>query len=282
MEARMTEVTTGAQTQPEVEPAASGSAFDWKLWIYTNYDCNLSCTYCVAESSPHAARRGLSVETVHRVVDEAVALGFQRLFFTGGEPFLLDDIYVMLAHAVAQAETTVLTNASLLRGSRLDRLAALPRERLVVQVSLDGARPEHHDPYRGVGSWERTVEGIRLLLARGLNVRLATTETPANRAHIEELQAFRRALGIPDEAHFVRPLARRGFAKEGLAVDADSLMPEMTVTVDGVFWHPLAAPSSTDMRVSPLIFPLADAVAVIQQRLAAVPAQDKGKQKSVQ
>ena len=222
------------------------------------------------------------METVRCIVDEAVALGFQRLFFTGGEPFILDDIYEMLGYAAAQTETTVLTNASLLRGPRLDRLAALPRERLVVQVSLDGARPEHHDPYRGAGSWARAVEGIRLLLARGLSVRLATTETPANRAHIEELHAFRRTLGIPDEAHFVRPLARRGFATEGMVVDADSLAPEMTVTVDGVFWHPLASPSSTDLRVSPRIFPLADAVAEIQQRLAAVPLQDKGKQKSVQ
>ncbi len=152
----------------------------------------------------------------------------------------------------------------------------------MVQVSLDGARPEHHDPYRGAGSWARAVEGIRLLLGRGLSVRLATTETPANQAHIEELHTFRRALGIPDEAHFVRPLARRGFATEGMAVDADCLAPEMTVTVDGVFWHPLASPSSTDMQVSPRIFPLADAVAAIQQRLAALPVQDKGKQKSVQ
>ena len=110
---------------------------------------------------------------------------------------------------------------------------------------------------------------------------MATTETPANRAYIEDLHAFRRGLGIPDEAHFVRPLARRGFATEGMVVDADCLAPEMTVTVDGVFWHPLASPSSTDMQVSPRIFPLADAVAAIQQRLAAAPAQDKGKQKSV-
>ena len=278
----MTEAMTGTQPQPEVDPAVGASTFDWKLWIYTNYDCNLSCTYCVAESSPRAERRGLSIETVRRIVDEAVALGFQRLFFTGGEPFILDDIYEMLAYAAVRAETIVLTNASLLRGPRLDRLAALPRERLVVQVSLDGARPEHHDPYRGAGSWARTVEGIRLLLTCGLNVRLATTETSANQAHIEELHAFRRTLGIPDEAHFVRPLAKRGFATEGMMVAADSLMPEMTVTVDGVFWHPLASPSSTDMQVSSRIFPLADAVAAIQQRLAAAPAQDKGKQKSVQ
>ena len=23
-----------------------------RLWVYTNFDCNLACTYCCAESSP--------------------------------------------------------------------------------------------------------------------------------------------------------------------------------------------------------------------------------------
>ena len=95
-------------------------------------------------------------------------------------------------------------------GPRLDRLAALPLdERLVVQVSLSSTRPEHHDPYRGAGSMEpAAVEGIRLLLtASAFSVRLArATETPANRAHIEELHAFRRALGIPDKTQ-TRPAA---------------------------------------------------------------------------
>lgn len=245
----------------EATPVAS------KLWIYTNYDCNLRCTYCVAESSPRTPRRGLSLETVQRLVDEAVELGFRHLFFTGGEPFILDEIYDMLAYASARAETTVLTNGILLRGRRLERLASMASDNLVVQVSLDGARPEHHDAYRGSGTWVTTVEGIERLLERGLRVRLSTTETPANAAHIEELHAFRRSLGIPEDGHFVRPLARRGFAEEGLEVGIDSLMPEITVTADGVFWHPLASPSSSDMLVSRQIFPLAAAVGCVQRQL---------------
>ena len=72
-----------------------------KLWIYTNYDCNLSCSYCVAESGPRVPRQPLGLETVQRLVDEAVALDFSHLYLTGGEPFLLDDIYDMLAYASA-------------------------------------------------------------------------------------------------------------------------------------------------------------------------------------
>ena len=64
-----------------------------KLWIYTNYDCNLHCSYCVAESHPRAPKRAVSLATVKRIIDEAVELGFESIYFTGGEPFILDNIY---------------------------------------------------------------------------------------------------------------------------------------------------------------------------------------------
>jgi len=244
--------------------------FAWKLWLYTNYDCNLSCSYCVAESSPRAPRRALGLETVRRLVDEAVTLDFDHVFLTGGEPFILDEIYDMLAYASALLPTTVLTNALLLRGRRLERLVAVNNDNLVVQVSLDGARPEHHDAYRGEGTWAQTVEAIRRLRDQGLHLRLSSTETPANAGHLDEVHALRRSLGIPDGEHVIRPLAHRGFAQEGLEVGVKSLMPEVTVTVDGVFWHPLASPSSDDMLVTAQIFPLAEAVTCIRQQLAEI------------
>jgi MoaA/NifB/PqqE/SkfB family radical SAM enzyme len=253
----------------------------WKLWIYTNYDCNLRCSYCVAESSPQAPRRGLGLETVQRLVDEAVGLGFDHLFLTGGEPFILDEIYDMLAYATARVRTTVLTNAMLLRGRRLERLAAVANGNLTVQVSLDGARTEHHDAYRGAGTWAQTVAGIERLQARGLHLRLATTVTPANEDHLEELHAFRRALGLDEGDHIVRPLARRGFAREGMEVDVQDLLPEVTATADGIFWHPLASPSSTDMQVRREIFPLAAAVECIQQQLDEILAARGGQPKAV-
>jgi len=134
-----------------------------------------------------------------------------------------------------------------------------------VQVSLDGGRPEDHDAYRGAGSWAKTVEGIQLLQARGFRVRLSSTETPANSAHMGMICEFHRALGIPDEDHFVRPLARRGYAKEGIELNMGNLVPEVTVNLDGVFWHPLS--TDADMQVSRKMFPLATAVERIQHQL---------------
>jgi len=152
-----------------------------------------------------------------------------------------------------------------LRGQRLEQLAAIANDNLIVQVSLDGGEAAHHDAYRGAGTWAKTVEGIRLLQSRGFRVRLSTTETPANSSHLEQISAFRRSLGIPEEDHFVRPLAKRGYAKEGLELHMGNLVPELTVNLDGVFWHPLSTDS--DMQVSKKLFPLAAAYERVRQQL---------------
>jgi MoaA/NifB/PqqE/SkfB family radical SAM enzyme len=256
------------EPETQVDDHLLPPAFQWKLWIYTNYDCNLKCSYCVAKSGPSVPRRALGVNNVKRLVDEAIALGFEHIFFTGGEPFILNEIYEMLAYSSARIKTTVLTNAMLLRGQRLEELCAIANENLIVQVSLDGGRPEDHDAYRGKGTWEKTVEGIRLLQEAGFRVRIGTTETPVNSPYLDLLCEFHRSLGIPDEDHFVRPLAKRGFSREGLELDMGNLVPEVTVNIDGVFWHPLS--TDTDMQVSRALFPLAESVHKIREHLTTI------------
>jgi hypothetical protein len=44
-----------------------------------------------------------------------------------------------------------------------------------------------------------------------------------------------------------------------------NLLPEVTVNLDGVFWHPLS--TDADMQVSKKMFPLATAVGRIQNQL---------------
>lgn len=249
----------------DAAPANLVPELKWKLWIYTNYDCNLRCAYCLAESSPTAPRRAIGLANATRLVDEAVELGCTDVYFTGGEPLILSEIYAMLTYASARVRTTLLTNAMLLHGSRLAKLSAIANDNLIVQVSLDGGRAEDHDAYRGAGSWVKTVAGIVALQGAGFRVRLSTTETPANAAHIAAICAFHQGLGIPEEDHFIRPLARRGFSTEGYELSMVSVNPELTVNSDGVFWHPLS--TDADMQVSKTIFPLATAYERVRDQL---------------
>jgi MoaA/NifB/PqqE/SkfB family radical SAM enzyme len=193
-------------------------------------------------------------------VDEAVALGFKNIYFTGGEPFLLVDIFEMLAYSSVRIQTTVLTNGMLFRGKRLKRLLDIQNENLTLQISLDGSAPEHHDPYRGIGSWQKTVDGIQKVQEHNFRVRVSTTETAANSKHLDEICEFRRSLGISDEDHFIRPLAKRGFSDEGMEVSKQNLVPELTINAEGVYWHPLS--TDPDLLVSSEIFPLENALSI--------------------
>jgi MoaA/NifB/PqqE/SkfB family radical SAM enzyme len=245
-----------------------------KLWIYANYNCNLRCSYCVAESHPRASKRIISLATVKRIVDEAERSGFENIYFTGGEPFILKDIYEMLSYASDQLATTVLTNAMLFNDRRLGQLSEIKNQRLTLQVSLDGASPEQHDPYRGAESWQKTIEGIHKLLDAGFRIRLSTTETPANTAFMDEICDFRRSLGILDDDHIIRPLAKRGFSDEGMEVGKHNLIPEMTINTDGVYWHPLS--TDPDLLVRKEIFPLAEAVSQIEVELVKISGSQEG------
>jgi hypothetical protein len=149
----------------------------------------------------------------------------------------------------------------------LERLAAVANDNLKVQVSLDAARPEHNDAYRGQGTWVRAVEGIRLLQERFIRLSISTTVASVSGAHLEELRLFLRSLGIRDEDHVVRPLVRGGSSREGQQLGRDTLVPEPTVTADGVYWHPLLLPGQSNMLVCERILPLAAALESMRQEL---------------
>jgi MoaA/NifB/PqqE/SkfB family radical SAM enzyme len=246
-------------TRPRVLP---------RLWIYTNFDCNLQCTYCVARSSPRAERRAFGLPQFRRLVDEAGDLGVEELFLTGGEPFILPDINERLIYAADRIPTVVLTNAMLFTGRRRERLPELRGHRLTFQVSLDGPDAATHDAYRGAGSFEKAVAGIRTLMDLDFQVVLSTTETPANADKVAATRAFVRALGLPEDRHFLRPLARRGFSSQGIEVGWSELEPEMTVSVDGAFWHPLG--TDDDLLLTRRVFPLADAFARLESAYAGL------------
>lgn len=236
--------------------------------MYTNFDCNLQCSYCCARSGPRVERRSLSLPDHRRLIEEAVGCGITEVYLTGGEPFLLPDIADRIRVSAERVSTTVLTNAMLFRGSRLTALESLAGVPVRFQVSIDGPNAIAHDAVRGAGSWEKAVAGIRQLVGLGFSVSASTTETDYNGGLGDETQQFVASLGVDPEQHFIRPLARRGYSEQGMDVSAATLEPEVTVCRDGVFWHPLAC--EDDLLVSRRIFPFARALGELHTRYHTV------------
>lgn len=238
------------------------------LWVYTNYDCNLSCSYCVVRSSPTAERRGIEMPIFQQLIDEGAEVGATHVFLTGGEPFLLPDIFERIAYAGAKIPTTVLTNAMILPiGSRREKLDTLDRNQVSMQVTLDGAEAAAHDPFRGRGSWEKAVRGVHLLQELGFTVYIGSTETSANEGKLDALRDFVAGLGIPEERHHIRPLAKRGLSEDGVDLNTENLIPELTVNRDGIYWHPFG--TEEDLLLTREMFPLRNAYEKLWDRYSA-------------
>jgi len=230
-----------------------------RLWMYTNFDCNLACDYCCVRSSPKTPRAALGVDRVRQLAAEAVDAGVCELILTGGEPFLLPDLDDLVSACTDALPTTLLTNGMLFKGRRLEALRRMDRTRLALQISLDSPTAVIHDAHRGPGSWDRAVSGIRIALEEGFRVKVAATLSYEQTHAVEPFHAFLEALGIPSEDRIIRALAHRGVADQGIELTVETLIPEITITATGVYWHPVGA-EHADQLVTRDIFPLQKAI----------------------
>jgi AdoMet-dependent heme synthase len=151
------------------------------LWIQiTGTWCNLECRHCINASGPRAPwLKPLDGATVRRALAEAEAVGVKEIYVTGGEPFLHPEIMALLERALEVAPTTVLTNGTLIGPEQADALAAMAGGApysLEIRVSLDDTDPALNDRVRGEGAWEKAMEAVRLMRARGLLPIVTATE----------------------------------------------------------------------------------------------------------
>lgn len=233
-----------------------------RLWLYTNFDCNLHCDYCCVRSTPRTARRALGLDRVQRIANEAATLRVDEFFITGGEPFLLPDIAPIIAACAAAGPTTVLTNGMLFTGRRLQALRSLSPIGVTLQISLDSPTPNLHDAHRGGGTWMRAWTGVQTARAEGFRVRIAATVSSDEEAAAFDAFLDRQAVAAKDRV--IRRIALRGAADIGVPLARADLIPEITITADGVYWHPVGA-DDDDFLVTAEIFPLAEVFAAVRQ-----------------
>jgi radical SAM protein with 4Fe4S-binding SPASM domain len=163
-------------------------------WHITNL-CNLRCRHCYQgnftkeEDLDWGGLKEVSgniLSTLQAWEDKAC------IHLTGGEPLLKPELFSLLEyldHQPGVEELGIITNGLLLNDEILDRLSAV-RKFKSVKISLDGADAQVHDRIRSAGNFDRVVEKISRVRARGsFDVNLMFT---VMRSNLESLPAFLR------------------------------------------------------------------------------------------
>jgi MoaA/NifB/PqqE/SkfB family radical SAM enzyme len=162
-------------------------------WELTNV-CNLHCVHCYQQDDgPRMPLPGDDIlwPIAQRVVE---ARAFE-LTLTGGEPLLVPQLRELVQffnqHHIRPHITS---NGMLVDDSAADWLSKVD---VTFQVSVDGATPEVHNAIRGSKrAFSRSVDGIRRLVNRGVEVSIAYCATPINSSEIEAVIALSAELGV--------------------------------------------------------------------------------------
>lgn len=178
-----------------------------ECWFHLTDACNLACRHCLFSASP-ASPAALPEADLRRAMAEARELGCTIFYFTGGEPFIypnFSDVLRDLLAADPHCHTVVLTNGLLLREQGAFFTSA-DRERLHLQISLDGLE-DNHERLRGTGTFARLLDNLAFL--RDHHIR-PTLSVAVNRHNVAALSAIVSLAGDMEVGnlhllwHFVR------------------------------------------------------------------------------
>lgn len=194
-------LTRTAVGVPHLAPAVLEPVRIANVTINLTNRCNLACPWCY-----NASRRTGEVDAsiVVERLEEASQLFSPgaSLIILGGEPTLdMDRLeYVLQGGArIFQPAPLVSTNGTQLTA---ENVATLARQRVEVQVSLDGATADEHDSGRGQGVFDLASEGICRLRDAGVHTTICMVYGRESMDRFEPYLDLALSLGA-SEARFI-------------------------------------------------------------------------------
>ncbi len=216
-----TKVPLGTSTQVDQTLSyASGPVGLDFMWLELTKSCNLFCAHCYKEAGtnhphpkplPSMERELISLEQWKDILAEGAKLGGKRVQFVGGEPTLYPGLMELIEYARScrYRDIEVFTNATRIEDSILRQWAS---SGIMVALSFYSWDPKTHDTITGrTGSFRRTVQGIRAILAHNIPVRVGIVLMRENLSHLTDTVEFLKGLGLKGNVigwDYVRPTGR--------------------------------------------------------------------------
>jgi radical SAM protein with 4Fe4S-binding SPASM domain len=156
------------------------------------YRCNLGCTHCYVDLDEPDE---LTFEEWKEVLSQLKAAGTVYLLLTGGEIMSRTDFLDIATYARNHGFFVgILTNCTLVTPAIAKAIAEL--RPFSLGTSLYGARAANHELVTQVpGSFQKTLEGIRLLVDAGLVPTVQTIVLNTNAAELTQIRELVEGLG---------------------------------------------------------------------------------------
>jgi radical SAM protein with 4Fe4S-binding SPASM domain len=137
----------------------------------------------------------MSAGKILDIIDEVTDAGCLYILFTGGEPLLRDDFPQIYRYAKERGLlVTVFSNGTLVTEAVVELFRELPPHE--VDISLYGATAPTYERITGIGgSYEKCMQGIKLLVDNKIKVSLKTILMTMNIHELSEMQNIAKGFG---------------------------------------------------------------------------------------
>jgi putative heme d1 biosynthesis radical SAM protein NirJ2 len=178
-------------------------------WNVTN-KCNLSCEHCYRDAGKEHESE-LTTEEGMALLDEIAKAGFKLMVFSGGEPFMREDILELTKHAASLGLRPVYgTNGTLLTKEMVASIKEAGGA--AVAISLHMVDAERMDDFCGEeGAFDRAIQAMRNCAEAGLPFQVNTTAFDRNQEDILPLCDLAIEMGA--KSHHVLFMVPTGRAK---------------------------------------------------------------------
>jgi radical SAM protein with 4Fe4S-binding SPASM domain len=190
------------------------------VWNFTNM-CNFRCKHCY-QRADRPLPSELSLEEKLNLVDQLDKTGVAAVALSGGEPTIHPDFYRIVKELASRGiHTSVATNGwTFADKEKLKKAVDLGLK--YVEVSVDSAKPEKHDEFRGIpGAWEHATKALENAVELGVSHGMATVMDKETFQEIDDILDLAENIGVKRIIFF--NLVPTGRAEEMIKVD---LSPE--------------------------------------------------------
>ena len=233
-----------------VEPKRLGSRPVLEdFWVMQGTLCDLRCKHCYTASSPANNRlQQIAFAELAPHLEDAARFGVQKIYFTGGEVFVNDEVLrgraarndellKSLAFALEIAPVEVLTNGRLHIMNHFEALRRLQErhgDRLTLRITLESPDAQQHDAIRGRGTFAQTTETMRLLAGMGFALVIAAERPLLDGRSDAQIRESYRSLfpGATVEVSLIENMLEMGHQLTTLARRGESPHAEVFVTTN--------------------------------------------------
>lgn len=141
----------------------------FRVWLDLLIPCNLRCRHCYLDFSEKDI---VPFPEICNYLDQLADHGCPEIVLTGGEIFLRKDILDIVAYTESKGFLFDLyTNANYINKEKADQLSKYQINN--VQISIYGTNAETHEAVtRKSGTFDKSINAARMLIERGVPVRL--------------------------------------------------------------------------------------------------------------